>query len=125
MLVLDLGGLEIMNENEEAIQNPIKTWDEYKADMVKEDEKQNNYTLKKFIADVVIVLIVAVASVVVYSFGLMYLVPIVENTLTFGVTDLYDVVYIATGLFLATLAQFTVKQMIKEFWEKEHAEKIK
>ncbi|WP_433322358.1 hypothetical protein ACRHK7_00425 [Weissella tructae] len=106
-----------MDENEEAIQNPIKSWDEYKAEMVKEDENQKNYTLKKFIADVVIVLIVAVASVVVYSFALMYLVPIVENTLTFGVTDLYDVVYIATGLFLVTLAQSSVDKMIKWIWE--------
>lgn len=106
-----------MAENKEAIQTPIKSWDDFKEEMVKEDEKQNKYTLKKFIADVVIVLIVAAVSVVVYSFALMYLVPIVENTLTFGVTDVYRIVYIATGLFLATLAQSSVNKMVKWIWE--------
>lgn len=72
---------------------------------------------KTYALDVLWTLAIALASVLVYSVGLLYLIPIVENTLTFGVIGLYDVMCIASGLFMATLIQSAVNKMVKWIWE--------
>lgn len=106
-----------MAENKEAIQTPEETWDEYKADMVKEDEKRNKKVLMKVLKEVAVTTIITLVSIGMYALAIVFVAPIFENARMYGINDIADIISAASGLTMMTVVYLAVKKMILWIWE--------